>query len=437
MGAVSSCDSFNGPYTDEGVKAYAKDCGKDKAVQKIEEKLGISKEDAKRVMSGDLKLEDAIDAYLALNGIPVDTSSIIRKDGSVDWEKAAEAGGAGAAYAACSSYPATAPAAGLCASVGAKAGGALYRLADEAYKGWKTVLWGSSKEPSGYLVGTTDGEVLNLMAASYVAWGKEDYLFNLLMLRGVALQVHTIESSLTEAAKANGIGGASAYERLIEAGLDPVPGYEFLLSSGVEGGDSYDYTETQIVEAAVKVPPAPLGKMSFSATYQNGVIKERPAFDRWAIQHTNDTFSVRCVGYDLPRPGKKSGFVEDPQANPPPLFQKKIGAGGSSGQEANNVCYDDWTNVRARVFFDPELRAACLEGRGQAMFRKDRILSSLASASKIAMASVAADQKKAMLFKSVELSPGRKERPFPTLRALAIGSALIAISRLVKKKVLP
>lgn len=437
LGGASVCDDGPSGYSEEALRAYGKACGEDKALSFLEESLGVDRSSAERLYRGEITVRDVYDTFLTANEIPVDPTKLVDENGDIDWEEAAGAAGAGAAYSACSSQPETAPFASLCAEGGRRLGKALYGLASQAYKGWKTILWGSSKAPSAYLVGTSRGELLSIIAWKYVTWGQTDYLFNMLLWRGVALSAHRLARSLEGMAQSRG-KSVSGLDLLVKNGLI-IPGddgekpsvYDFLLASGVKDPVSaYDILETEVLEKAVEVPSGPLPPVGFSSTYGPGgqVVKKAP-YDSWAIEHTSETFHVACAGIGLDEKKEENALV-----------QKRTGASGeATGGEATNLCYGPLSNVHARVFYHPRLRTLCKMGREHNLLAKDKVLQSLEDAFYASVIEVSRMKAPGAIF-SVAEAPIRvplgiaEKKGFPWVKAGAALGAFFLLRHLVDRK---
>lgn len=176
----SSCGVLTDTSTD-GLKAYAQECGEEKALQQLTAQ-GIDVSKIKRLANGEIDWRDGASAVASYElGTNVDVREMVDDDNNIRWDKVAETAGSVAAAAVCTAYGAGA-AAPVCGFVGGKLGGAIYKVGSEFVDAVGDVF--GSKTPP-ILVPSPD-QTVNLVAQFYLEH-LPGYLQGLAAMRGVAM----------------------------------------------------------------------------------------------------------------------------------------------------------------------------------------------------------------------------------------------------------
>lgn len=363
--------------TKDAFQGYAACAGESKAMEWAKNQ-GFDPQLVKNFLDGDITWRDAAQPFLAGYGFQGDPTQVIRDDGSVDWREAAGQGGAFAAYAACSSQPETAPVASLCGKVGYMGGKYLYDYAAGAWQGFRDWAFGGGPQypPLPNTIPTEKQDALRLIGSIYLQKGQSDYLFNLAMLRGIALQFFAIargiESSMgvngIEAFKRAGYAGPLGWRSLVSSSR---PFSEPITPGGPYGGESlWRIWEHELVEALAEgVPPSPL--VAEDPDHLS------PYYDLWTIEHTNQFVGVRCGG--VLDPNGKLGLPQKP------LFQY-ISSGHQYGAEAASYgCTGKYANTWVEVHVDPQVRHFCEQDRSSTRVLKDAMLMALQSSAERAV----------------------------------------------------
>lgn len=181
LGADSACGVLTDTSTD-GLKAYAQECGEEKALQQLTSQ-GIDVARLKRLASGEIDWRDGASAVASYElGTNIDVREMVDDDNNIRWDKVAEAAGAVSAAAICTAYGAGS-AAPVCGFVGGKLGGAIYNVGDEFVSAVGDIF--SSKTTPPILVPSPD-QTINLVAQFYLD-NLPGYLQGLAAMRGVAM----------------------------------------------------------------------------------------------------------------------------------------------------------------------------------------------------------------------------------------------------------